>query len=79
MVYFCAAYLVAHSIEYLVSDGGSLIGIGDVGFYHHLACVFGADSDIFQMGVRHSHQGYVAEDAIGCPVVIIVEVATGEC
>ena len=78
MLYFCRAHKVTLLVEYLMFYLSALATICDIGRHVHLACVLGSYGDVLQMCLRHGHECHVAEDAVGCPVVIVVEVTARE-
>ena len=49
--------------------------VGHNGLDIHFARVLCAYGQVAQVGVWHSHQFHIAEDAAGCPIVVVVEVA----
>ena len=70
--------LLPTGIKYFVHHRSSLVCMLDLGFNRHLASVLRADGQVSEMGSGHGHQRDVAEDATGCPVVVVVEIAAPE-
>ena len=56
----------------------ALASISDSRADHHLTRVLRPDRQVADMCLRHSHQRHITEDTIGCPVIIIVEIASSE-
>ena len=68
----------ALGIEDFVGYAGVFIAIGNNGININRTIVLGMDGKIRKMGVGHCHKGYIAEDSVGRPVVIIIEIAARE-
>ena len=44
----------------------------------HFARVASVDSEVGEMCGRHRHQCHVAKNTVGCPIVVVVEIAASE-
>ena len=77
-LHFIGADKAACSVVDFMLHLSALADVSDIRADHHLTRILRPDGQVAYMRFRHSHQRHIPEDAIGRPVVIIIEIAATE-
>ena len=78
MCHFIVPDYTVLGIQYLMRHDSVLIRIYNLRVNADLARILRVDGQVTQVSLRNSHQRDIADDAVGCPVIVIVKVAARE-